>query len=75
MPYIAADQDKFINEKYIRWVQRINDVMEVCVKHNGCTVGVDTIRVSKAIHPDSYMRLNQMVQKTDSIMHIEPPLP
>jgi hypothetical protein len=57
MPYIKADQDKFINEKYIRSIQRINDVMEVCVKFNGCTVGVDTIRVSKAFHPESYERL------------------
>ena len=57
MPYIKADKDKFINEKYIRYFQRIDDIMEVCVKFNGCTAGVDTIRVSKVIHPESYERL------------------
>ena len=60
MPYIKADQDKFINEKFIRWIQRFNDSMEVCVKFNGCTIGVDTIRVSRVMHPESYARLTEL---------------
>ena len=66
MPYIKADRDKFINEKYIRWIQRINDSMEVCVKFNGCTIGVDTIPVSKALHPESYASLTDL--SNDNIM-------
>jgi len=71
MPYIKADQDKFINERHIRWIQRINDTMEVCAKATGCTLGADTIRVSKDIHPDSFERLNRLIlQKSDRIPHI-----
>ena len=66
MPYIKADQDKFINEKFIRWIQRFNDSMEVCVKFNGCTIGVDTIRVSRVYHPESYARLTELTN--DNIM-------
>jgi hypothetical protein len=72
MPYIKADQDKFINEKYIRWIQRFNDSMEVCVKFNGCTIGVDTIRVSKAYHPASYDRLTELTNDNIKVQKQEP---
>ena len=43
-----------------------NDSMEVCVKFNGCTIGVDTIRVSRVYHPESYARLTELTN--DNVM-------
>lgn len=62
--YLAADDNKFIHKKYIHWAQLINERMEVCCKVNGCTIGVDTITVSKKQNPYSYSVLEEMFLKT-----------
>lgn len=34
--FIKADDIKVINEKFIRWIQKIDQCLEVCTKHDGC---------------------------------------
>lgn len=58
--YLMCDGDRLVNTKYIRWIQRLNETMEICCKHPGCTIGKDTITVSKLLHPQSYSKLNVM---------------
>jgi hypothetical protein len=72
--YLAADDNRIIHKKYIRWVKKINDIMEVCCKFNGCKVGVDTIKVSKQKNPQSYSVLETMFQETQETqeMHQKP---
>lgn len=56
--YIKTDDNKVINEKYIRWVKKMNDCLEVCTKSNGCMVGRDTHKICKLYNPISYNKLN-----------------
>jgi hypothetical protein len=30
--YIKTDDNKIINEKYIKWVKKMNDCFELCIK-------------------------------------------
>ena len=64
--YLAADDNRIIHKKYIRWVQKMNDAMEVCCKFDGCTLGKDTIKVSKQKNPQSYSVLETMFQETQT---------
>lgn len=58
--YIKTDDNKIINEKHIRWVQKMGDCLEVCAKVTGCDVkSGDTIRICKLNNPDSYNKLNK----------------
>ena len=58
--FILCVGDKLINTYHIRWIQRMYETMEICTKHTGCTLGKDTIKVSKLLNPQSYSRLNVM---------------
>ena len=58
--FILCDGDKLINTNHIRCIQRMYETMEICTKHTGCTLGKDTIKVSKLLNPQSYSRLNIM---------------
>lgn len=58
--FILCDGDRLINTNHIRWIQRMYETMEICTKHTGCTLGKDTIKVSKLLNPQSYSRLNVM---------------
>jgi hypothetical protein len=60
--YIKTDDNKIINEKHIRWVQKMSDCLEVCTKSTGCSVNVkngDTHKICKLNNPDSYNKLNK----------------
>lgn len=56
--YLKTDNNKIINEKHIRWVQKMNDCLEVCTKSTGCSEK-DTHRICKLNNLDSYNKLNQ----------------
>jgi hypothetical protein len=57
--YLKTDDNKIINEKYIRWVKKMSDCLEVCTKSNGCNINVNnTHRICKLNNPDSYNKLN-----------------
>ena len=58
--YIKADDNKIINENCIRWVKKMNDCLEVCLKSSGCNVeNKDTHKICKAYNLDSYNKLNK----------------
>jgi len=52
--YVKADDDKLINEACIRWVKKIDECLEICVKSDGCAVGRQTHRLCNFNNPDSY---------------------
>ena len=56
--YIKADNNIVINEKYIRWIKKIDECLEVCTKQSGCVPGQETQRICKINMPDSYHKLN-----------------
>ena len=58
--YCKTDENKVINERHIRWINKMNDCLEVCTKGNGCTKGKDTHRICKLYTPDSYNKLNSL---------------
>jgi hypothetical protein len=57
--YIKTDNNRIINEKCIRWVQKIDECLEICTKSDGCSYGVDTHKLCKINNPDSYEKINK----------------
>lgn len=57
--YLRAEDNKILNERYIRWVKKIGDCMEVCTKSDGCALYGNTNQICKATNPDSYNKLNK----------------
>jgi hypothetical protein len=58
--YLKTDNNLIINEKRIRWVKKMSDCLEVCVKSTGCNVkNGDTHKICKINNPDSYNKLNK----------------
>lgn len=49
--------DTIINQKYIRWVKKMEECMYVCCKTTGCKES-DTIKICKKTNPESYNKLN-----------------
>ena len=58
--YIKTDDNRIINANAIRWVQKMSDCLEVCLRTQGCNVhDGSTIRICKLNNPDSYNILNK----------------
>jgi hypothetical protein len=58
--YIKVDNNKIINEKCIKWVEKMGECLEVCTKSTGCNVkSGDTNRICKSNNLDSYNKLNK----------------
>ena len=57
--YIKTDDNKIINEKYIKWVKKMSECLEVCVKSDGCREGINTHRICKVNNPEGYQKLNK----------------
>lgn len=66
--YIKTDDNKIINEKYIRWVKKMGDCLEVCTKTSGCSVDPhhhkDTHTICKLNNYYSYNKLNKHFEDT-----------
>ena len=60
--YIKTDDNKIINEKQIRWVQKLNECLEVCTKSDGCIVGKNTHPICRLNSLESYNRLNKFFE-------------
>jgi hypothetical protein len=56
--FLKTDNDKVINIKYIRWVKKMSECLDVCTRSNGCS-SYDTHRICKLNNPDSYHTLNK----------------
>ena len=58
--YLKTDNNFIINEKRIRWVKKMSDCLEICIKSTGCNVkNGDTHKICKINNPDSYNKLNK----------------
>ena len=56
--YIKADDNRIINEKYIRWVKKMSECLEVCSRLDGCSA-TNTFKICKLNNPSSYDKLNK----------------
>jgi len=56
--YIKTDENKILNEKFIRWVRKMNECLEVCTKPDGCT-SYTTHKICKLNSLESYNKLNK----------------
>lgn len=56
MEFLKTD-DKFINEKYIRWIKKVDECLLVCTKSDGCYKNT-THKICKLTSPYSYHKLN-----------------
>ena len=58
--YIKADDNQVINEKYIRWVKKMGDCLEVCTKSDGCVARRSTHSICKLYSFEGYNKLNKL---------------
>ena len=58
--YVKTDDNKVINEQCIKWVKKMNDCLEVCIRTNGCRVGVNTHVICNSNNPESYKKLHKL---------------
>ena len=60
--YLKTDNNIIINEKYIKWLKKIDDCLEICVKSNGCNIITnDTHKICKINNPDSFNKLYSQI--------------
>ncbi len=57
--FVKTDDNRIINENCIRWVKKMNECMDVCIKPSGCYPYRDTHKICKSHSPESYHKLNQ----------------
>ena len=60
--YLKTDDNRIINENCVRWVKKMSDCLEVCIKQSGCALlcdNGDTHKICKLNNPDSYNKLNK----------------
>jgi len=61
--YIKADGNKIINEKYIKWITKIDDCLELCTRSVGCgTNDGTTHKICKINSLDSYNKLKKFFE-------------
>lgn len=56
--YIKTDENAILNEKCIRWVKKMNECLEVCIKQDGCT-SYSSHKICKSKSSESYNKLNK----------------
>jgi hypothetical protein len=62
--YLKTDDNKILNETYIRWVEKMNECFRVCVKSDGCFT-YNTHKICKMNSPASYAKLNKYFTNDD----------
>jgi hypothetical protein len=65
-PYIKTDDNTLINQKYIRWIHKINECMEICIKSDGCIKNDSATlhKICKISSPINYEKLNNYFERT-----------
>jgi hypothetical protein len=59
--FIKADDNKVINEKYIKWIKKMDECLAICTKSTGCSItNGDAHKICKLNNPDSYNKLNSL---------------
>ncbi len=58
--FLKTDNNIIINEAAEKWVKKMNECMNVCIKSEGCTSFMNhTHSICKKYNPDSYEKLNK----------------
>lgn len=62
--FLKTDDNKIINKKYIRWVKKMNECLQVCMKSTGCDMErfIDTHKICKTNSSESYEKLNKQFE-------------
>lgn len=60
--FIKAEEDKYVNTKYIRWIQEIGECYYTCSKMNGCNIE-NTHKICKSKLPKSYEKIQSLLNK------------
>ena len=60
--YIKAEENKYVNPKFIRWIQQTNDCYNICSKSTGCALD-DTHKICKFNNPTSYNKINELINR------------
>ena len=58
MNFLKTDDNRIINEKYIRWIKQMDECLAVCTKSDGCRPK-DTHKICKLNNLESYNKLNK----------------
>ena len=61
--FIKADGNTMINIKYIRWVKKIDECLQICTKSNGCDK-YSIHDLCKYSNYDNYIKLNKLFEDT-----------
>jgi hypothetical protein len=60
--YLKTDDNKVINEKYIRWIAlKMDECLAVCMKSDGCEI-TNTHNICKINNPSSYNKLKKLIE-------------
>lgn len=74
--YLKTDDNRILNEKYIRWVKKLDECLIACTKSNGCSLDIgnakDTHKICKLNNYDSYNKLNQIFMESSSFPYSNP---
>ncbi len=57
--FIKVDNNTIININAIRWIRKIDECLEVCVKSDGCVMNKNTHKICKINNYDSYALFNK----------------
>ena len=60
--FLKTDDNRVINEKYIRWVKKMSDCLEVCTRSSGCSTPENTHKICKLNNLDIYNKLNKLFE-------------
>jgi len=60
--YIKAERNIYVNPKFIRWIQQIDECYNICSKSTGCTLD-DTHKICKVNNPSSYNKINELINR------------
>jgi hypothetical protein len=62
--YIKADDNVLINEKCIKWVEKMDECLYICTKSNGCNRNGNILKdnmhkLCKQNNYENYLKLNK----------------
>ncbi len=60
--FIKVADNKIVNTRFIRWIQKVEDCYYICSKMEGCHI-METSRVCKSDNIKIYNALNEKLQQ------------
>jgi hypothetical protein len=62
--FIKTDSGRFVNSKFIRWIQEVEGCYHICSKMDGCVLRDNTFSVCK--QNPSFNRLKEILETNTS---------